>query len=648
MACLNYEMFYFSFAQELNDLLSCFGLTDQTNIGRSAATYDTDTDIDEVQDVSIESRLQRYYTATPLAEEYGNESENQVNEDTNVNSEDPQCDINNVKTIYDSGCKCTKNCFSNFTFSQIESNILNVREMTKSEKEMLIMGTLKRIISDARCKGNRKRSRYEYVFEGVTVCHETFLVVFDIKDRQLRNIKHHMEEHGAQPRVHGHSGRRAPNAFPPEVIKDAVQYILSYANEEGLPQPAAPRGREDEAPIYLPSSDTKQSVHSEYVKRCMEAEKRYVGLTTFKDIWKNCLPHIKIASPKEDVCKVCEDCKQDIKLAMSENDKILATQKYHNHVLQARKERELYVECVERSTAMFVNRAQQDQAAGDGFSTDDVHYTFDFSQYVKLPHHAQEKGPTFFIQPRRVQIFGFRADGYKQYNYLIDEDQTIDGQNVHGPDSVISMIDHAFHTFGTGETECGIHADNCFGQNKNRYVLAYLSWRTMTGRHRTIRYMMQLPGHTRCLIDAGFGTIKKLYRRSNCDTLQHVVDVVHKSAHSNVPVTYDENGWKWRDWKMFLGDRFKKVPNISKYYHFRFTSSEPGVVYMKVAADDTEEIRFVICKTNYLRMDTYDLPSVIRPAGLSKERQTYLYRHVRPLVRRPFQDVLCPPPASDD
>jgi hypothetical protein len=66
---------------------------------------------------------------------------------------------------------------------------------------------------------------------------------------------------------------------------------------------------------------------------------------------------------------------------------------------------------------------------------------------------------------------------------------------------------------------------------------------------------------------------------------------------------------------MFLADRFKKVPNISKYHHFRFTSLEPGIVYMKVAADDTDETKFVIFKTNYLKMDRNDLPSVIKSAG---------------------------------
>jgi hypothetical protein len=41
---------------------------------------------------------------------------------------------------------------------------------------------------------------------------------------------------------------------------------------------------------------------------------------------------------------------------------------------------------------------------------------------------------------------------------------------------------------------------------------------------------------------------------------------------------------------MFLGDRLKEVQNISKYHHFRVTSLKPGIVYMKVVADDTDEV----------------------------------------------------------
>lgn len=63
-------------------------------------------------------------------------------------------------------------------------------------------------------------------------------------------------------------------------------------------------------------------------------------------------------------------------------------------------------------------------------------------------------GPTYFVQLRRVQVFGVRIDGVsRQMNYAIDEDQTIgqDGTSTNGPNAVISMLDHALTENGFGE-----------------------------------------------------------------------------------------------------------------------------------------------------------------------------------------------------
>jgi hypothetical protein len=38
-----------------------------------------------------------------------------------------------------------------------------------------------------------------------------------------------------------------------------------------------------------------------------------------------------------------------------------------------------------------------------------------------------------------------------------------DGSLAHGPNSVISMMHHAFETYGLGEIDCSLHADNCGG-----------------------------------------------------------------------------------------------------------------------------------------------------------------------------------------
>ena len=63
-------------------------------------------------------------------------------------------------------------------------------------------------------------------------------------------------------------------------------------------------------------------------------------------------------------------------------------------------------------------------------------------------------------------MFGFRDDGIpRQYNYLIDESQTMkaDGKGIHGPDAVISMVDHALTNYSHGERTVYLHADNCGG-----------------------------------------------------------------------------------------------------------------------------------------------------------------------------------------
>lgn len=182
------------------------------------------------------------------------------------------------------------------------------------------------------------------------------------------------------------------------------------------------------------------------------------------------------------------------------------------HVINAQKERDVYNTCVRRAKESFRNDALEKY----------IHYTFDFSQNVCVPHHSRQMGPLYFLSLRKIQIFGFRIDGYpKQINFLIDENETIgkDGTSTHGPNSVISMIDWALQTYHSNETTCTIHADNCPGQNKNKYVLGYLMWRVMTGRHERIEYMMQVPGHARCLVDSGFAALKILYMRCDCDSI---------------------------------------------------------------------------------------------------------------------------------
>ena len=273
-----------------------------------------------------------------------------------------------------------------------------------------------------------------------------------------------------------------------------------------------------------------------------------------------------------------------------------------------------------------------------------AHYTFDFAEQLHLPHHSRQVGPMYFKVGRKVQLFGICCDSNNtQVNYLVDESETIgqNGTKSHGANSVVSMLDHYFSTHSLKESICYCHADNCVGQNKNRFVIGYFAWRALTGKHTQIHLSFMEVGHTRCLVDGHFGLIKKSYRRMDCDALEHLVEATRRLTVHNIPQLFT---WQWRNWESLVDPLFKPIPQIRKYHHFRFDASNPGKVYIKEHTNSTErEISIFKKGITAAKVQKAKLPSAIFPAGLTWERQEYLYKEVRPYVKSEYQDITCPP-----
>ena len=63
------------------------------------------------------------------------------------------------------------------------------------------------------------------------------------------------------------------------------------------------------------------------------------------------------------------------------------------------------------------------------------------------------------------------------------------------------------------------------GQNKNTYMMQYLSWRVATGRSHTIELNFMIAGDTKFGPDQQFGTIKKHYRRTLVSSVSDISQV---------------------------------------------------------------------------------------------------------------------------
>ena len=100
-----------------------------------------------------------------------------------------------------------------------------------------------------------------------------------------------------------------------------------------------PLGRDREAPVYLPSDTTKIAVHKAYQESCAEMTPpaRVVKYSTFNNIWRACVPHIKIASPREDVCATCERLRKDVSDALKEEENLASAEALRQHIITEQK-----------------------------------------------------------------------------------------------------------------------------------------------------------------------------------------------------------------------------------------------------------------------------------------------------------------------
>ena len=109
---------------------------------------------------------------------------------------------------------------------------------------------------------------------------------------------------------------------------------------------------------------------------------------------------------------------------------------------------------------------------------------------------------------------------------------------------MISMLHHFLVFNSLNEPMCHFHADNCVGQNKNRFVVGYLAWRVINGLNDEITLSFMRVGHTRCFVDGNFGLLKQCYRSADVDTVEQLSAVVQRSSRTNAAQMYP---WEWKE-----------------------------------------------------------------------------------------------------
>ena len=239
-------------------------------------------------------------------------------------TEDVQLDVreidvkeeDRVKQFLINGCECSMKCTSNFTQQHFQLMRSNAMELNRTELDMTVMGQVMAFTHCRKATINSTKHRHQikmrekntttYHHQGVKVCRKTFLFLHNIGEFRLKAIKAQYLAEGLVPRIHGHSGRIAPNALVLEHVQSIVTFVMQYAETNGILLPGRIPGYKRDDIQLLPSSTTKRAVWLLFQECTTSLSARPVSYSTFCRVWRNFLGHVVVCKPMSDLCATCQ------------------------------------------------------------------------------------------------------------------------------------------------------------------------------------------------------------------------------------------------------------------------------------------------------------------------------------------------------
>ena len=530
-------------------------------------------------------------------------------------------------------------------------NLNNCRELSSVELDLVILANIQAFThSESIGKKRSRNPRCNFYYQSQPICKEMFLHFYGLSDSRFRRLKEQYQNHGISPRTHGNAKRLPQNTLPQSAIEAVDTFLSNYVEENAICLPGRIPGFKNDDIKVLSSSESKTSVWRAYDTTCKTADMRAVSCRKFLQLWEQFYPNVVVAKPMTDICLTCQQNTSKLQRSanLSDREKSECLKAHQDHLNCAQTEREHYKNSCANSekaletigTETLLNHESRDACSLNATA----HYSFDYAQQVHIPSNPMQPGPIYFKTPRKCGIFGVMCEGLpRQVNFLIDEAVS----TGKGANATISYVHFYFQHHGLGETDAQLSADNCAGQNKNNYFLWYLAWRTLMKLHHSITYSFLIAGHTKFGPDRCFGIIKKAYKVTYVSSLYEFARLVETSSTAGINKAQLVGTHNGRvivpvyDWSTFLGQYFKKFPNIKKIHHFRFSKENPGMVYYKEFVTSPEQ-SFMLLKNNAILPPT--LPNVINPDGLTVERKNYLYREIRQFCKPGTEDIVAPAP----
>ena len=187
-------------------------------------------------------------------------------------------------------------------------------------------------------------------------------------------------------------------------------------------------------------------------------------------VWRSDAPTLRILKNGSDFCDTCTRLSDIVQDAADYDIRESLSQVRNKHRKEAAEEFGFY---------RTLHRHTQ-QCPYEGT----VHLTFDFAEKILLPHLLQQPGQLHFDTGLKFDFFGVHSsNSNRRFIYGLPEGHWPNNKTANEVGSMlVKCIEYHKREscFPSSRTLC-LHADNCTGQNKNRYILWMLAFRVIMG-----------------------------------------------------------------------------------------------------------------------------------------------------------------------
>lgn len=205
--------------------------------------------------------------------------------------------------------------------------------------------------------------------------------------------------------------------------------------------------------------------------------------------------NISFGYPRSDICDTCEKFYADIKKSEVNNEITKVRQLKVEHELHVRRGDAFNTQLKEMMTL-----AKED---------DSIHVlAMDYQKNLPLP--LTGIGQEYYKRQLWLHNLGMHDVGTKKATMFVYAEHYA----KKGPNETISCLKYYISQLSVHVKHLHIFADNCFSQNKSKYMVAFIYMLAHT-RFTSVTLHYPIPGHSRMPCDRDFGRIEKLKRRED-------------------------------------------------------------------------------------------------------------------------------------